>query len=361
MTPTKDRVEPPPGLAGLAPSHWPNSKPAIGILDLAGMTSGWTTNTPEAWTTALTGSVLATQYGLPIRQITNSDQLAAALQAGPEAWLAIINPYGEVFPESGPGQWPATLELISNYVDNGGCWWETAGYSFYTASWLASGNTGWQTETVGPSGLDGFGIPVGSGANNQPAEPLTVTSTGETMFGSALTPRLQGLYSTVNRGLVRSSDDPGHITILAGSQQDFVGAYRLGGWGYFWRIGGFYPNSAVVFPTVSSVLTYLYTSPPQPAIVSTVQYLWHGTVTFPSRAALQAGVGAGGAVVLEMSNCPAGATNYLDRASVLDNPSAWQTVLTFASPPAQTNWTDSTASGWPQAFYRLRSVPGGGE
>jgi hypothetical protein len=361
MTPAQDRIEPPPALAGLAPSNWPNSKPAIGVLDLVGMSSGWTTNTAGAWTTALGASSLATQYGLSIRQINNFDQLAAALQAGPDAWFAIINPYGEVFPESGPGQWPATLELISNYVNNGGCWWETGGYSFYTASWQAPGGTAWQTETVGPSGLDAFGIPVGSGANNQPAETLTVTSIGQTIFGPALTARLQGLYSTVNRGLLRTSDDPGHITVLAGSQQDFIGAYRLGGWGYLWRVGGFYPNSAAVLPAVPAVLAYLYTNPPQPAMVSTVQYLWHGTVTFPSRATLQASAGAAGVVTFEMSNCPAGATNYLDRASVLNDPSAWQTVLAFASPPAQTNWTDSTAPDRPQAFYRLRSVPGSGE
>jgi hypothetical protein len=358
MTPTQDRIEPPPNLAGLAPSHWPNNKPAIGVLNLPGMPASWTTIAASDWQAAFSESSLATQFGLPIHEITNFNDLVSALQAGPDVWLAIINPCGEFFPESGAGHWPAMLDLISKYVDNGGCWWETAGYSFYNATWFETEGAGWQTENIGPSGMDSFGIPVGGGANDQPAELLTVTATGQTMFGPPLSVQLQALSSTVNRGLLRTSDDPGHIAVLAGAQQDFVGAYRLGGWGYFWRIGGFFPNPEVVLPAVPAVMTYLYTNPPLPALVSSVQYLWHGTVTFPSRPILQANVGADGAVSLEISNCPVGGTNYLDRSPVLDDPSAWQTILTFTSPPTQTNWIDLTAPGLPQAFYRVRSIPG---
>jgi hypothetical protein len=355
MTPTQDRIQPPPALAGLAPSNWP-SKPSIGILDLAGMPSSWTTISADNWAEAFSESSLATQYDVPIIEITNFSGLTAALQAGPAAWFAIVNPCGEVFPESAQGQWPATLNLISNYVNNGGSWWETAGYSFYASSWFESNE--WQAEIIGPSGMDTFGLPVGGGSNTQPPEPLTVTATGQTMFGPILAAQLQGLSSTVNRGLLRSSPDPGHITLLAGAQQDFMGAYRLGGWGYLWRIGGFFPNPAVVLRAVPAAMEYLYTNAPLPALVSSVQYLWHGTVTFPSRPILQASVQADGSVSFVISNCPAGGTNYLERSSALNDPTSWQTILTFSSPLAQTNLLDLTAPGLPRAFYRVRTSPG---
>ncbi|HEX3717276.1 MAG TPA: hypothetical protein VH595_04850 [Verrucomicrobiae bacterium] len=355
MTPTLNRTEPPPALAGKPPVNW-GVTPRIGILNIPGMASAWTTITAGDWENAIATSSLSTEFGLPVVEITNFNELTVALRAGPTNWFAIINPCGEVFPESAESQWPNTLSLIENYVDNGGCWWETAGYSFYTATWLESGT--WQTETVGPSGLETFGIPVGGGANNQPAEPLSVTATGQTFFGAQLSTQLQGMTSTVNRGLLRGDGDPGHIALLAGAAADFVGAYRLNGWGYLWRIGGFFPNPDVLLPAVPAAMTYLYTNAPLPALVSSVQYLWHGTVTFPSRPTLQANIGPDGAVSLEISNCPVGGTNYLDRSSVLDDPSAWQTVLTFTSPPTQTNWIDLTAPGLPQSFYRVRIIPG---
>jgi hypothetical protein len=355
MKPDQDRIQPPPELAGKAPRDWPGNKPAIGILNLPGFPASWTTITAANWVQAFNQSSLATQFGVPIRQITTFADLTAALQAGPTAWLAIVNPCGEIFPESGAGQWPTTLGFIHDYVNRGGSWWETAGYSFYGSSWLQS--AAWQTETIGPAGIASLGVPVGGGDVAQPAEPLTVTAAGQTMFGPVLSAQLQGLTSAVNRGLLRDSTDPGHIAVLAGAQQDFLGGYRLDGWGYLWRIGGFLPNSNVVLPAAPAVMTYLYTNPPLPAVVSPVKYLWHGSVTFPGRPILQAAFTSGG-LAFQISNCPAGATNCLERASALNDPSAWQTVFTFTSPPAQTNWTDPAAPGLPRAFYRVRSSTG---
>lgn len=355
MKPDQDRIQPPPALDGKAPRDWPGNKPAIGILNLPGMPASWTTITAANWVQAFNQSSLATQFGVPIRQITTFTDLTAALQAGPTAWLAIVNPCGEIFPESGSGQWQTTLGLIHDYVNNGGSWWETAGYSFYTSSWLQSAV--WHTETIGPSGIGSLGLLVGGGDIAQPAEPLAVTAAGQAMFGPALSAQLQGLASSVNRGLLRTSDDPGHLAVLAGAQQDFMGAYRLDGWGYLWRIGGFWPNSNMVLPAVPAIMTYLYTNAPLPATVSTVEYLWHGTGTFASRPVLQATLANGG-MSFQLGNCPSGTTNYLERSPVLDNPSAWQTIFTFTSPPAQTNWTDPTAPGLPQAFYRVRSIAG---
>jgi hypothetical protein len=236
-------------------------------------------------------------------------------------------------------------------VNHGGSWWETAGYSFYVAAWLSGG---WTTEVIGPSGMGSFGLPVGSGDVAQPAEPLTVTAFGQTMFGPALSARLAGQSTIVNRGLPRTESDPGHLALLAGAQQDFLGGYRLEGWGWLWRFGGFWPNPGVVLTSAPAVMTYLYTNAPLPAAASPVKYLWHGKATFP--AVLRAALTNGG-TILCIENCPVGATNHLDRALELTPLPVWQTIFTFSSPPLATNWADLTP-GFPQAFYRVRSLLG---
>ena len=356
MKPDQDRIQPPAELAGKAPRDWPGDKPSIGILNLPGMPTAWTTITASNWVRAFTQSSLATQFGVPIRQITNFNDLTAALQAGPTVWFAIVNPCGEIFPESGAGQWQATLDLIHDYVNRGGSWWETAGYSLYTASFFQSGV--WHTEAVGPGGMGYLGLPVGGGDTAQPPEPLTVTTTGQTIFGPSLSAQLQGLTSAVNRGLLRTEVDPGHLALLAGAQQDFLGAYRLDGWGYLWRIGGFFPNSNAVLPAVPAIMTYLYTNQPLPALASQTKYLWHGNMTFASRPVLKCILNSNGVVSMQIGNCPLGATNYVERSLNLNNPLDWQTVFTFPSPPIETNWIDPAAPGMSKAFYRVRSIPG---
>jgi hypothetical protein len=248
------------------------------------------------------------------------------------------------------------LDLIHDYVNRGGSWWETAGYSFYTASFFKSGV--WQTEVVGTSGMGYLGLPVGGGANAQPPEPLTVTTMGQTIFGPSLSAQIQGLTSAVNRGLLRTEEDPGHPALLGGAQQDFLGAYRLDGWGYLWRIGGFLPNPDVVLPAVPAIMAYLYTNQPLPALASQTKYLWHGSVTFASRPVLKCILDSNGVVSMQIGNCPMGATNYVERSLNLNDSLDWQTVFTFLSPPIETNWIDPAAPGMSKAFYRIRSILG---
>ena len=49
---------------------------------------------------------------------------------------------------------------------------------------------------------------------------------GQTMFGQAVSAQLSTESTAVNRGLLRTEDDPGHLALLAGAEQDFLGAYR---------------------------------------------------------------------------------------------------------------------------------------
>ena len=272
--PGLERVQPPAALAGKSPQDWPGSRPAIGVLNLSGMPQAWTRISPLDWVQAFQQSRLATEFGVPVRQLTSETELWAALQAGVTSWLAIVNPGGECFPIAASGQWHAMLGLIRDYVNHGGSWWETGGYSFYAPAFL--GTQGWRTETIGPDGMGYFGLPVGGGAVDQAPELLTVTSQGLELLGSALSAALQGRTSTVNRGLPRTADAPGHLTLLAGVQQDFLGAYRLEGWGYLWRVGGFWPNPQVVLPTAVAAIDYLYTHPPLSTEPDPARYLWHG-------------------------------------------------------------------------------------
>lgn len=269
---------PPPALAAKAPRDWPQ-KPVVAVLDLEGLTPVWTRITASDWLRALNESRLASAWGLTVRRITTAAELADVLQAGPTACWAIVNPYGERFPVSGPGQWRAMLDLVRRYVNQGGCWWETAGYSFYQAVWRQGEQ--WQSEPVGPQGLADLRVPLDGGDVDQPAEPLAVTPEGRAWLDQDLVTRLARSASPVNRGLPRGPSDRGHVALVAGRETDWLGGYRLDGWGWLWRIGGFWPNPEVAVPVTVATLEYLASHPPQPVTPGGRKYLWAGTLTAP--------------------------------------------------------------------------------
>jgi len=119
---------------------------------------------------------------------------------------------------------------------------------------------------------------------DQPAEPLLVTPVGQAVLGAELSAKVAASMSPVNRGLSRGVDDPGHVTLVTGQKQDlvgarhFIGAYRLNGWGWLWRIGGFNPNPEVAVPVAVAAMEYVYTHPPLPVKAGGVKYLWHAVV-----------------------------------------------------------------------------------
>jgi hypothetical protein len=349
-------LKPPPELAGLAPRDWPAGRPTLGVLDLPGFPRSWTSIRPADWYQALSSSRVATEWGAPVRRITTTNALVAALQAGPTQWLAIVNPSGEHFPVLAADTWQPVLRLIRDYVNRGGSWWETAGYSFYAPAYL--NGAAWQTQVVGPAGASSLGLPVGSGDGAQQAEPVSVTAEGRGLLGDALADQLNGLTSSVDRGLPRTADDPGHLAVLAGAEADFLGGYRLEGWGFLWRIGGFNPNPAVAIPATVGVIEFLYGHPPLPVPASSLPYLWHGTVTWNGGAVLRAIATPPGGLTVMAAECPPGVVNSLERSRTLAPAPQWEEVLRFDSPPQQTNWVDTDAAHEPRAFYRVRSVPG---
>ncbi|NSW56462.1 MAG: hypothetical protein HPY44_10630 [Armatimonadetes bacterium] len=272
LRPRAERILPPDELAKLAPVNWPGEKPYIGVLDFSGVRPSWTSIQPVDWLRALERSRLAEEFGLSVVRITGSEALYEALKAEPRKWLAIVNPYGETFPSPGPGRWKDGLSAIRDYVNSGGIWCETAGYSFYNAIWQ-DGNV-WKSESVGPQGMGIMGLPIGGGEVDAPGEPLTVPDGAQRWLGADLAGAVARLTSPVNRALPRGPEDPGHVALVAGRSEDFIGGYRLDGWGWLWRVGGFNPNPDVAVPVMVKALEFIATNPVQPIPAAYIKTLW---------------------------------------------------------------------------------------
>jgi len=271
--PGEVRVSPPERLAGLPPVRWPGGVPAVGVLNVPGLVPVWTRVSPGDWLASLQGSALAKDLAVPIRPIDSVEALVAALTAGPEQWLAIVNPYGEGFPAEGEGQWRDMLNRIRTYVQNGGCWWETGGFSFHGA--YVRRTDRWELLPVGPAGIAGLDVPVGGGDVEQAPEPLRVSEEGVGWLTDASQALVARSSSAVNRGLPADTRDPGHVTVITGPSGDFVGGYRLAGWGWLWRIGGLNPDPQVSEAVVADVLARLASSAPLPPKPPQVRRLWH--------------------------------------------------------------------------------------
>lgn len=266
---------PPPNT--LAPCDWPGEKPAVAVLDLGpSVPLALSTVMPAAWRTAFEASPLVKKYGLAVKTLATTDALAAALAAGSSKYFAIINPYGEIFPESGRGRWGETIDAIRTYVNNGGAWWETGAYSFHRATYLEGG--AWKTELVANAGLDRLHLPIGDGEVDDPSEPLHATEAGTAWLGAALASQIAQAGSVVNRGVVSNAAAPATV-LVAGAENNFIGGYRLEGWGYLWRIGGFNPNPAVATSAAVAATLHQYTTPPAPLPPSGTRYLYHATLT----------------------------------------------------------------------------------
>lgn len=265
----------PPEIANLPRSQWPGPKPAIGVIDLGpGAHLVWTRITPAEWVDALSDSRLVRKHGLQVRRLANVDDLLSALSDTEHRWFAIVNPYGEAFPVPAKDRWHAVVLAVRRYVQTGGCWWETGGHPFFQT--YVPDEDGWRMETIGSGGADTLGIPVGAGDVDQPPEPLRVTDEGARMLGQEVTEALGGMSSTVNRAL--PSDEPAHVSWVAGQRGGFIGGYRLNGWGWLCRIGGFWPNRDVAIPVVVRVLEQLYDSPAAPGPADPTPRLWHFAV-----------------------------------------------------------------------------------
>ncbi|MCC6729319.1 MAG: hypothetical protein IT208_08260 [Chthonomonadales bacterium] len=266
-------VVPAPGLRGVAPAHWPGPRPAVGVLDFPGVAPTWASAGPDAWVRAFEGSRMARQWSVPVRRIRAAADLRKALEAGPQAWLTIVNPYGEALPGASAADWGEALERLRAYVRGGGNWWETGGYSFHAA---ATGDG--ETAAVGPAGAARLGLSVGGGEVRQAPEPLRATAAAREWLGAALTSELARASAAVNRALSPDGPTP-HLALVAGPSGDYIGGYRLGGWGWLWRIGGMNPPPSIAIPAAVAVTEHVFTHPPAPPLPGVTRYLWHAVLT----------------------------------------------------------------------------------
>ena len=276
---------PPPELADKAPAARGGEKPWIGVLDLgAGFPPLSTKTTPDDWVNGFEQSTLVKDQGLVVKRITTVDGLLQALapREGANPWFAIINPYGESYPSKGNGQSSEMLDSIKNFVRNGGIWWETAGLSFAISYYRENG--AWKADnSFAGSGLSHLGV-TATLSMFAAAKPLAATETGKAWFDAAFVKNLEkqtGLATwRMPSRLAGDSPDSGHVTLLLAGEFDYVGGYRLGGWGWFFRIAQSNVDPATAIPLAVAATTYLFNHPPLPiGGEDRTKFLWHASVS----------------------------------------------------------------------------------
>jgi len=255
--------------AGIPPYTWPERPTHIAVIALGADTpSSWVETDADAWLAALEASPVFRKHGYGITPLRTADKIIAALQAtGSDRPLAIVNPGGEVFYAETTAGWEAMIEAIGTYVRNGGIWWETGGYSFYSCAVPVVKDgvvTGWGKKGVGTSAAERLGFRCAGYDVEQPAEPMLLTTTGREWFGKERAARLEALTAGVQRSFAGTNED---VVLLRGAEDDFCAAIRCGGWGWLWRLGGFTPPTDVATDAVVGVIEYLATHPwPSPAL-----------------------------------------------------------------------------------------------
>lgn len=263
------RVAMPEPLREAAPADWPeHRRPSrIGVVVLPDAVSPvWAVIGPQEWLEALRSSRLTQELGLRVEEL-RPEELEAALTA-PEEWFAIVNPYGEVFPVPPGASAAEALEQIRGYVLNGGIWWETGGYSFYSGA---------GAERLDSGGLERLGVWVTSGEVEAPPTSLAATEAGEGWLTRETLEALQRTPAVANR--TAGAGGQPHLDLVGSTSGGYVAGYRLEGWGWLWRLGGMNPPREVAVPIVVDVLARLYEEPwPEPARDAR-RYLWE----YPAR------------------------------------------------------------------------------
>jgi hypothetical protein len=107
----------------------PEQRDKIGLLSLqAGPPAGsWAAVTVRQWQDVLRKK--AKDAKIKLVELKNVPQLQAA-QAD-ESFLAILNPYGELYPVEKEGDIESAVQAVGQYVRRGGNWFEVGGYSFH--------------------------------------------------------------------------------------------------------------------------------------------------------------------------------------------------------------------------------------
>ena len=115
---------------------------------------------------------------------------------------------------------------------------------------------------LGLGGLAPFGFTCPLDGYDDPVESLNVTKEGEKWFGPERTERINATFSNTSRPF---EGDPSAITLVRGSETNFVSLLRFDGFGFFGNIGGFRFPPELVTDVIGGSLIHLWNNPwPQP-------------------------------------------------------------------------------------------------
>ena len=268
-----ERTEPSAKIRRCAPCNRAGERPLIGVIHLGKTVHPvWASVSADQWIQAIEQSSLCTLHGLKVKKITSHPELMKALQEGSGQWLAVVNPYGERVLSAKKGGWKQTLDAVRTYVNHGGSWWETGGYSFHSE--IFKQDKGWESASVGSAGLEHLGLGIVSGDLESVPERLSVPQTGENWLGKPFAEKLRMKYAQINRSLPRSTSVP-LTSLVQSGDKIYAGGYRLDGWGHLWRIGGMKPPPSIAISVMIASALHQYTNPPEPVIISGFPRLWH--------------------------------------------------------------------------------------
>ena len=239
-------------------------RPVVGIVDVQGFYLAQSTVSPDEWEKTLAASALGVHGRAKIVRLRSAEEIQDALAGGPSKAFAIINPYGELFPVTGPGRWRAMLDALRDYVRAGGNWVETGGAAFTAARWRNE-NGKMQHERLRGNAMGILGLsflPFGPLPDSK--QPVCLSSDGQRWFSA----EVRGLFASerktpVNRG-VGGAPDPVLPLIVNDRGHVWFGGNRLGGIGMLWRTGGSEPDAQLLKSVVPDVLLHQWLIPPEP-------------------------------------------------------------------------------------------------
>lgn len=240
-------------------AEWsPWSREVVVLTPGAGAPSTWVRLSGPDWVRLLTQDAGLRAAGLAVVAVSTAADLRARLRAADgERPFAVINPGGEFFYAEDAASAESMLDDVRSYVNRGGIWWETGGYSFFICAYRDAQGA-WAQRHLGPAGAQRLGFACAGFPVAQPPEPLQVSASGREWFGPALTSRIEGASSGVQRGF---ADDSRSLVLVAGESGGFAAGIRGEGWGWLFRLGGFNPDPDLAALVVVGTLQHLSTQP----------------------------------------------------------------------------------------------------
>jgi hypothetical protein len=247
-----------------APVTDPESSRELLVLAPEGVPTTWVRVTPDQWLAQLRATSALEEAGCRVRRVTSLPAFYARL-TGPvvERPFCVINPCGEFLPVTELESARACLDAVRTYIEQGGVWWETGGYSFHAVCAPRPNVPGaWDEENIGPNGAVSIGFACAGHPVESPPRPLRVTALGRQWLGPQVTALVEARTSGVQRPFSTVSVDSSLVT---GGSEAFAAAIRPQGGGWLWRLGGFDPDPDAARAIVAAVVLRLATQPWPPA------------------------------------------------------------------------------------------------